>query len=136
MRAFYERVRARRGAQVAAVATARKLASLFWCLLTREQDYAYAQPSLTAKKLRRLELTAGAPSQRGVKSGLWAANAAMRKAERELAHQAEVAYRRTVADWQTAQAEKKGAGATPGRASRGPSSGQTARQGKAPGPAL
>jgi transposase len=35
MRAFYERVRARRGAQVAAVATARKLANLFWCLLTR-----------------------------------------------------------------------------------------------------
>jgi transposase len=136
MRAFYERIRVRRGHQVAVVAAARKLACLFWCLLTREQDYAYAQPSLTAKKLRRLELTAGAPSQRGVKSGLWAANAAMRKAERELAHQAEVAYRRTVADWQTAQAEKKGAGATPGRASRGPSSGQTARQGKAPGPAL
>ena len=43
LRAFYERVRARR-AQVAAVATARKLASLFWCLLTREQDYAYGQP--------------------------------------------------------------------------------------------
>jgi transposase len=136
MRAFYQRVRVRRGHQVAVVAAARKLACLFWCLLTREQDYAYAQPSLTRKKLRRLELTAGASRQRGVKSGLWAANAAMRKAERELARQAEVAYRRTVADWQTARAEKKGAGATPGRASRGPSSGQAARQGKAPGPAL
>jgi hypothetical protein len=32
-----------------------------WCLLTREQDYAYAQPSLTKKKLRRLEITAGHP---------------------------------------------------------------------------
>jgi len=59
LHAFYERVRARRGHSVAVVAAARKLACLFWCLLTREQDYAYAQPSLTKKKLRRLELTAG-----------------------------------------------------------------------------
>ena len=65
LRAFYERVRARRGAQVAAVATARKLASLFWSLLTREQDYAYGQPSLTRRKIRRLELAAGAPSRKG-----------------------------------------------------------------------
>jgi transposase len=136
IRAFYERLRARRGHQVAVVAAARKLACLFWCLLGREQDYAYAQPSLTRKKLRRLELAAGSGSQRGKRAGLWAANAAMRQAERELARQAEVAYRRTVADWQTAQAEKRGAGATPGRASRGPSSGQAARQGSAPGPAL
>ena len=48
MRAFYQRVRARRGHQIAIVATARKLAGLFWCLLTREQDYAYGRPSLTA----------------------------------------------------------------------------------------
>jgi transposase len=134
LRAFYERVRFRRGHQVAIVATARKLACLFWCLLTREEDYAYAQPSLTRKKLRRLELTAGA--ERGkVAPGLWAANKAMRRAERELARQAEVAHKRTVADWR-AQKGKKGAGATPGRASRGPSSGQAARQGSAPGPAL
>jgi transposase len=136
MRAFYERIRVRRGHQVAVVAAARKLACLCWCLLTREEDYAYAQPSLTAKKLRRLELTAGAGSQRATKSGLWAANAALRTAERELARQAEVAYRRTVADWQTVTAKKKGAGATPGRAPRGPSSGQAARQVQAPGPAL
>jgi transposase len=136
IRAFYERIRARRGHQVAIVAAARKLACLFWCLLTREQDYAYAQPSLTARKLRRLELTAGAGSRRGTRSGLWAANSAMRRAERELARQAEVAYRRTVADWQRTQARRKGAGATPGRASRGPSSGQAARQVQAPGPAL
>jgi transposase len=135
IRAFYERIRARRGHQVAVVASARKLACLFWCLLARSEDYAYAQPSLTRKKLRRLELAAGARSQRGTKSGLWAANAAMRSAERELARQGEVAYKRTVADWQRARA-KKGAGATPGRASQGPSSGQAARQVQAPGPAL
>jgi transposase len=136
IRAFHERIRARRGHQVAVVAAARKLACLFWCLLTRSEDYAYAQPSLTAKKLRRLELAAGARSRRGTKGGLWAANAAMRTAERELAAQAEVAYRRHVADWQRTQAEKKGAGATSGRASSGPSSGQAARQVQAPGPAL
>ena len=52
IKAFYERIRARRGYHVAIVACARKLACLFWCLLTREEDYAYAQPSLTKKKLR------------------------------------------------------------------------------------
>jgi transposase len=113
LRAFYQRVRVRRGHQVAIVATARKLACLFWCLLTREEDYAYAQPSLTKKKLRRLELTAGA--ERGkVKPGIWSANKAMGKAERELAQQAEVAYRRTIADWQ-AKRKKKGAGVPVGR---------------------
>jgi transposase len=71
LRAFYERIRARCGHQVAIVASARKLACLFWCLLTREPDYAYAQPSLTKKKLRRLELTAGAPKGKA-KPGLWA----------------------------------------------------------------
>ena len=135
IRAFYQRIRARRGHQVAIVAAARKLASLFWCLLAREEDYAYAQPLLTARKLRRLELTAGAESRRGRRSGL-AANAAMREAERQLAAQAEAAYRRTVADWRQTQAKRKGAGATPGRASGGPSSGQAARQVQVPGPAL
>jgi transposase len=128
LRAFYQRVRARRGHQVAIVAVARKLACLFWCLLTREEDYAYAQPSLTRKKLRGLELAAGAPKGK-VTPGLSATNVAMRAAERELAHHGEVAYERTVADWQ-AQRTKKGAGATPGRASR------AARQESAPGPAL
>ena len=136
LHAFYERIRARRGHSVAIVACARKLACLFWCLLSRSEDYAFGQPSLTRKKLRRLELAAGAPSKRGRKSGPMAANAAIRKAERELAEQAEAAYRRSVRDWHATQAKRKGAGATPGRASRGPSSGQAARQVQAPGPAL
>jgi hypothetical protein len=45
----------------AIVATARKLAIVFRCMLTRSEDYAHQQPSLTKKKLRRLEITAGAP---------------------------------------------------------------------------
>ena len=48
-------------------AAARKLAVLFWCMLTRGQDYAHQQPSLTAQKLRRLELTAGAPELHGTR---------------------------------------------------------------------
>src|SRR6476619_3209863 len=58
LRAFYERVRARRGMQIAVVATARKLAVLCWQLITKGEDYAFARPSLTAQKLRRLELRA------------------------------------------------------------------------------
>jgi transposase len=44
---FYARVKARRGHAIAIVAAARKLACLFWCLLTRGEDYAFQQPSLT-----------------------------------------------------------------------------------------
>ena len=122
--AFYARVKAKRGHSIAIVASARKLACLFWCLLTREQDYAFAQPSLTTKKMRRLELAAGAPRRQGGRD-VWSTNQAMRQAERELALQAQRAYERTVADW---QANKVGAGATPGRASQRPSSGTAARQ--------
>jgi transposase len=131
LRAFYQRIRARRGHQVAIVAAARKLACLFWCLLTRGEDYAYAQPSLTKKKLRRLELTAGAPKARG-KTNIWSTNDAMRQAERALAEQAEQAYVRTVADWQAAAPAKVGASATPGRASHRPAKGQAARQTTSP----
>jgi transposase len=136
LHAFYARIRSRRGHSVAIVACARKLACLFWCLLTREEDYAFAQPSLTAKKRRLLEIRAGAKTHKGIHTGTFATRQRMRAAERELATQAEAAYRRSVADWQKTQAKRKGAGATPGRASRGPSSGQAARQVQAPGPAL
>jgi hypothetical protein len=122
--AFYARVKAKRGHSIAIVASARKLACLFWCLLTRGEDYAFAQPSLTTKKMRRLELTAGAERRRGGRD-VWSTNQAMRQAERELALQAQRAYERTVAD---RQANKAGAGATPGRASQKPSSGTAARQ--------
>jgi transposase len=122
MRAFGERIRARRGSQVAVTALARKLAVLCWHLLTREEDYAYARPTLVRTKLRRLHLAAGAeppvtPSAKG----------RTRDQERALAEQAESAYRRLVADWKAA-----GAGATPGRASQRPSKGKAARQATSP----
>jgi transposase len=122
IRAFYERIRARRGHQAAIVAASRKLACLFWCLLTRGEDYAYAQPSLTAKKMRRLELQAGAPRWQGGRH-VWSTNDAMRHAERALAEQAELAYKRNVADWQATRPTKAGASATQGHTSKEPSKG-------------
>jgi transposase len=56
LKAFFERIRARRGAQIAATATARKLAVIFWHLLVREEDYAFQRPAMTRQKLRSLEL--------------------------------------------------------------------------------
>ena len=45
------------------VAVARKLACLTWQLLTHQQDYIYERPALTLRKLRQLELAAGAPKR-------------------------------------------------------------------------
>jgi hypothetical protein len=53
----------------------------------------------------------------------------MREAERELAQQAERAHERTVADWQAKAPPKKGASATPRRASSRPLGGN--QRGKA-----
>jgi hypothetical protein len=114
---FYERTKHRRGHGKAIVATARKLAVLFWCMLTRSEDYAHQQPSLTRKKLRRLEITAGAPKYSRRAAGIWSTHDLMRTAELELARQAEVSYKRMVHDQQAgAPARKVGASATPERA--------------------
>jgi transposase len=103
-----------------------------WCLLAREEDHAFGQPSPTKKKLRRLEITAGAQRRADTAAGIWAANGAIRAAERELARQAELAYARTVRDWHATQSKKPGASATPGRASNRPSRGNAARQTTSP----
>ena len=117
MRAFYERTRARRGHGKAIVATARKLAVLFWCMLTRSADYAHQRPALTKKKLRQLELTAGAPARTKHAAGIWSTNRAILHAERALAEQAEVSYQQLVKDQQAGRPSRKvGASATPERA--------------------
>jgi hypothetical protein len=117
LRAFYERVRARRGGQVALVATARKLSVLFWHLLTREEDYAFGRPSLTRRKLRALELKTEEGWRRGRYSGPRVHETkAERGHEREFAEQVETAYRRLAEDWQP-NPPRSGAGATRGRAS-------------------
>ena len=102
--------RARRGHGKAIVATARKLSILFWHMLTRGEDYAHQQPSLTRKKLRRLELTAGAPKRTTTAAGTWATNQAVREAERRLAEQAELSYTSLVKDQQAAASAKRGEG--------------------------
>jgi transposase len=132
LRAFHARVAARRGGNIATVAVARKLAVIAWHMLSRGEDYAFARPSLTREKLRRLELMTGAKHQKGKRIGVFASKE-QHQLDKELAAQAELAYRRLVKDWQPAI---KGAGAAPGRASRRPSSGQAARQETAPPPAL
>jgi len=117
LRAFYERTRARRGHGKAIVATARKLTVLFWCMLTRGEDYAHQRPALTKKKQRQLELTAGAPARSKQAAGIWSTNRAILHAERALAEQAEVSYKRMVTDQQAGRASTKvGASATPERA--------------------
>jgi hypothetical protein len=128
LRAFFERVRARRGNQIAATATARKLVVLFWHLLTRQEDYAFARPAMTRGKIRRLELLAGAPPQHGRRGIAGGKTKARFDAERELSRQAEASYQRLVSDWRSSGPPRAGAGATPGRASQEPSKGTAARQ--------
>ena len=117
LHAFYQRTRTRRGHGKAIVATARKLGVLFWCMLTRGEDYAHQQPSLTARKLRQLELTAGASKHARSTAGVLSRNETIRQAEREIAEQAEVSYVRMVKDQQAAAPSRKvGASVTPERA--------------------
>ena len=139
LRAFFERVRARRGMQIAVVATARKLAVLCWHMITRGEDYAFARPSLTAKKLRALELKAGMPSRRGQKGSAAAYSLKdVRAREKALAEQAERAYTQLVAGWQAKApaARRVGVAAANGARLSRPSAGQAARQDTAPDPAL
>jgi transposase len=102
LRAFFLRIRARRGHQVAAVAVARKLAVLCWHLLTKDADYQWARPALVANKLRAMELQAGAPAKKGNKRGAaYAYNVKqLRDREIDLARHAEHAYERFVQHWQ------------------------------------
>jgi hypothetical protein len=70
-------------------------------MIERDEDYAFARPSLTDRKLRALELRAGMPSRQGKKGNAAAYSLKeIRQRERELAEQAEHAYRQLVADWQ------------------------------------
>jgi len=112
LRAFFVRVRGRRGHQIAAVATARKLAVLTWHLLTKQQDYAWARPSLTEQKRRALELRAGQPAERGRRGRAHAYNlTTLRTRERAIGEQAERAHQTLVTHWRPRR-PKRGTGAT------------------------
>ena len=111
MRAFYERVKGRRGPHVAAVAVARKLAVPTWRMLTKGEDYAWGRPALMARKLRSLELTAGKPARNGQKGSAYDDTLPeRRRAEREQVEQSGRAYRRLTEHWRR-QGSQKGAGA-------------------------
>src|SRR3954453_6762812 len=109
LHAFFARTRPRRGHQVAAVATARKMAVLVWHLLTKEADYLWARPALVAQKLRGLELQSGRPSKKGNKRGsTYAYNVKeLRDREKAIAEQAERAYEHLVASWRPKPGRKR-----------------------------
>lgn len=112
LRAFYQRIRARRGHPIAIVATARKMASLFWYLLVREEDYAYTLPTPLAKKIRTIELKAGRERRKPGGPRVPLNREQRRMVERQIAERAQFAYERTIADWQRAAKPRS----TPARA--------------------
>jgi transposase len=109
----YERVRARRGAHVAAVAVARKLAVLIWHMLTKDEDYAWGPPLLMARKLRNLELAAGQAAKPGTRGSAYKYGILQRRqADRARAEQAERACRRITEHWRRQKQNKNnGSGA-------------------------
>lgn len=109
LHAFFVRIRARRGHQVAAVATARKMAVLVWHLLTKETDYLWARPALVAHKVRALELQAGGPMRKGNQRGpAYAYNVkALRAQGMAIAEQAERAYEQFVGQWRPKPSKRR-----------------------------
>jgi hypothetical protein len=111
LRAFWERTAARRGGNIATIALARKLVVLAWHVLTKREDYAFKRPAALAEKVRALELAAGAERRRGRRDGPRVRVTPQQRAlDKELALQAEMAYRRLVADWQPTNSAKDGCG--------------------------
>jgi hypothetical protein len=72
-------------------------------LLSKDEDYAWARPALLEAKLRKVELAAGHPAAKGRRQGRAHAynSQEVRKRERAWLAQAEHAYTRFVANWQT-----------------------------------
>lgn len=66
---FHARLKARRGAGVAIVATARKLAVLAWHLLTKDEDCRFSRPDRTRFKHRQLVRLAGRSGTRSSQRG-------------------------------------------------------------------
>ncbi len=100
LRAFFLRIKDRKGLNVAAVATARKIANLIWQLLTKEAPYRWARPAFVAMKMRKLELRAGAARAHGPAGpgrDYWIKE--IRHRELELVAQAEAACAAMVAAW-------------------------------------
>nr|WP_260435898.1 transposase [Burkholderia sp. Bp9131] len=100
LRAFFLRVRDRRGQQIAVVATARKLAVIVWvCADTRRA--VRVGPSRVDRTLRALELQAGMPAQHGSRKGSAAAYSlkSVHQQERAVAEQSEQTCQRLFNRW-------------------------------------
>ncbi len=113
LRAFFQRVAAKRGKPIAAVATARKLSMIIWHMLTKGEDYIWVRPALLARKFRSIELKAGLPPERSKRGAAYDYNIPeKRAAERVRVEGAEEAYADFTSRWRTkprsrAQREKK-----------------------------
>jgi transposase len=110
LRAFYKRIKERRGFQVATVATARKMTVLCWHLIANDEDYAFARPSLNAHKRRKLELAAGSESRRGPVRGATHDYhiKQLRDQEAAIVEQQERAYEVMISHWQPQRPARKG----------------------------
>jgi transposase len=99
-RGYYQRIAARRGNHIAAVAVARKLAVIVWHMLTKGEDYAHVPPALHARKLRDLDLRSGQPERRGQRGAAYDYNLTLtRQEERRRGEQAETAHRLLAEGW-------------------------------------
>ena len=100
--AFFQRVAAKRGKPIAAVATARKLAMIIWHMLTKGEDYIWVRPALLARKFRSIELKVGLPKEPARRGAAYDDNIpARRAAERVHVEKAEEAYADFTARWRT-----------------------------------
>jgi transposase len=108
LRAFYQRVAARRGKHIAAVATARKLAMIIWHMLTKRTDYIWVRPALLARKFRAIELRAGLPADHAKRGIAYDYNIAAKRAEeRSKVETAEAAYADFTSAWRVRPKRKK-----------------------------
>jgi transposase len=116
LHSFFARLRARRGAQKAIVAVARKLAVISWHVLRSGQPYRWPSTTLVRKKQRGLELALGIPARRAVRAAGEPTIAQRRVADLARAAAAEAEYRQLVA----ARVKRTDAAAALGRDDAGP----------------
>ena len=114
LRGFHARVEHRRGAGVAIVAVARKLAVIAWHLLSKDEDYAWSPTLRSAEKVRAMERLAGDPRRLGRAGTTMGGPGAAR--ERAGLEVAQAAYERFVA----ARARQREATAAKGERLDGP----------------
>lgn len=74
LRAFYGRIKKKKGHCVAVTAVARKLVVILWHMLTKAEPYLFERPALTEKKLARLRMlaTGEKPSKKAQKLEVFA----------------------------------------------------------------